>query len=218
MKGAATPCHEISDFDRDDLRDTREAFATALTFELGQNWLTAPEPGFSSGKVKIGWRDDLLLVLAELDDELPSTRADAINQDLWKLGDTFEMFLAEEGADPYFEFHIAPNATRLQLEFASSEEFQALKPGGSIEDLKVAEPLFTYEVWTGPQKWTVMAEIPATIFGADAPLLRSRIWRVSFSRYDYLPGSDRPVLSSTSPHTVADFHRRDEWRPIRFVG
>ena len=218
MKGPATPCHEIGDFDRQDLFDVRDAFSTALTFDLAQTWLPKSQPGLAGGKVKLGWRDDLFLVLAELEDDRPSTKAEWNNEDIWLLGDAFEMFIAEEGGDPYYEFHISPNARRLQLNFPSSAEFRTLKPGDSIDEYRISEPLFTYEVWTGPQKWTILAEIPSSIFGGDAPLLRSRVWRVSFSRYDYLPGSETPVLSSTSPHQAADFHRREEWRAVRFVG
>lgn len=218
MSKSVIHCHEIGDFDRQDLSDVREAFATALTFDLGQAWLERPEEGLAEGKVKLGWRDDLFLVLAELEDVQPTTKAEWNNENLWQLGDTFEMFVAEAGGEPYFEFHISPNARHLQLEFPSSAEFQKLRPGDSLDEFLVTEPLFTYEVWTGPSKWTVLAEIPSSIFVPEGPLLRSRMWEVSFSRYDYLPGVDEPVLSSTSPHAVAKFHRREEWRPVRFVG
>jgi hypothetical protein len=38
-----------------------------------------------------------------------------------------------------------------------------------------------------------------------------------FGRYDYTPGQTRPVISSTSPHAICSFHRRDEWRRVRLA-
>lgn len=36
------------------------------------------------------------------------------------------------------------------------------------------------------------------------------------SKY-YTRGRERPVLSSTSPHKVLNFHRQSEWGELRFV-
>ena len=54
--------------------------------------------------------------------------------------------------------------------------------------------------------WSVSLSLPLTASPGD------RI-RVSCCRYDY--GSSRaPIISSTSPHPVRDFHRPQDWREI----
>jgi hypothetical protein len=61
------------------------------------------------------------------------------------------------------------------------------------------------------QRWEVAAEIPLDLIcEASRPQSGSR-WLFSFSRYDYTRGREKPLLSSTSPHTVLNFHRQEEW-------
>jgi hypothetical protein len=38
-----------------------------------------------------------------------------------------------------------------------------------------------------------------------------------FGRYDYTPGQPKPMISSTSPHAICNFHCREEWRRVRLA-
>lgn len=67
------------------------------------------------------------------------------------------------------------------------------------------------------QKWFVFAVIPALAI-CGKPELRAGVrWHFSFSRYDYTRGRGEPVISSTSPHPVGDFHRQQEWGELTLV-
>jgi len=46
------------------------------------------------------------------------------------------------------------------------------------------------------------------------PAQNTDIWLLSFGRYDYSPDRPLPVISSTSPHAVCNFHRKEEWRRV----
>jgi hypothetical protein len=75
---------------------------------------------------------------------------------------------------------------------------------------------FRSTVWVEGGRWVVLAEIPASLVcGAPTPLPGQR-WRFSFSRYDYTRGRAEPVISSTSPHPCADFHRQEDWGLLLF--
>lgn len=39
---------------------------------------------------------------------------------------------------------------------------------------------------------------------------------LSFGGYDYFPGVEDAVISSTSAQRVCDFHRKEEWRFVDF--
>jgi len=53
------------------------------------------------------------------------------------------------------------------------------------------------------------------VCGSNDPLAGRR-WHFSFSRYDDTQGVTEPVISSTSPHAVANFHSQKEWGVIEF--
>lgn len=212
-------CRELPVFAADNLDAVRAAFAPADSCELRQSWLSEPEADFMPTTVRAGWRGDALLVLAELEDADIFTRATALNQRMWELGDTFEIFLQPAGSPGYVEFHVTPNNQRLQVSFPDAAALQRAQASGSIEELLVAGEAFRSWTWPLPDKqcWFVYAEIPAAaVCGAQLPLTGTQ-WHFSFSRYDYARGRPEPILSSSSPHSLLNFHRRQEWGAIFFV-
>ncbi len=195
-------CRETGLREGAELEETRAAFAAAEPCPLGQAWLQAPESRLQSGAVRVARRERTLLVLAELDDADIHTSATRPNQRFWELGDTFEMFLEPEGATRYLELHVAPNGLTLQLRIPIP------RPAVEPETLMVEGPLFERRVWVEAGRWTVLASVPfASIGGPPA--------RFSFCRYDYTRERSAPVLSSTSPYSRLDFHRRHEWGILR---
>jgi hypothetical protein len=82
-----------------------------------------------------------------------------------------------------------------------------------MEELTVAEPLFYSETSLTPEGWSVVARIP---LGGLFPTTHLE-WLLSFGRYDYTPGQPKPVISSTSPHAICNFHRKEEWRRVRLA-
>ncbi len=213
------PCPALPPFARDDREAVRVAFQGAPVMEMGQSWRESLEVGFSPARVRVGWREDRLMVFAELTDAKLVTQATENNQRLWTLGDVFEIFLRDSSGERYLEFHVAPNGRRLQLVFSDRATLGQLAANGMvIEDLMVAEPMFEFSHWVDGDQWSICAEIPNSAFLQPGTTLAGRTWLASFSRYDYRAPGTEPVISSTSPHAVASFHRQQEWAELVFVG
>lgn len=148
------------------------------------------------------------------------TEATGPNQRLWELGDVFEIFLQPEGGRGYLELHVAPNNCRLQLRFAdvASEDYAYTRHSGDLSRVLLPDGVFDSWTWVDPPAnlWAALASIPSSLVDREPGPVSGRVWRYSFSRYDYTHGEAEPVISSTSKHTVADFHRREEWGWLRF--
>jgi len=200
------------------LEDLRRAFRTAAPLELGQAWLKKTEADFAPGRVQTAWREQSLLVLAQLTDADIFTGVTGLNQKAWLLGDTFEIFLRPVGQPAYIEFHVTPNNRHLQLRFPNAEAAARAGRPGILESLMVPGEVFHSRTWVQPEarQWFVFAEIPAGAVCAAPTSLAGCRWHFSFSRYDYTRGRGKPVISSTSPHAVASFHRQEEWGVMTF--
>lgn len=212
-------CWELPPFSAEDLEAVRSVFAFADGCILSQAWLADLEPDFMPATVRAGRHGNSLLVFAELHDVDIFSRATAHNQRMWELGDVLEIFLQPENSESYVEFHVTPGNWHLQLEIPDAAALQRARAENRFDDLLLSDGVFSSQVWTLPKtkKWFVLAEIPvAVICGARLPLEGAR-WRFSFSRYDYIRGRCEPVISSTSPHSQPDFHRRDEWGTLLFI-
>lgn len=216
---AAIQCLPLPDFDASDLAAVRAAFAATSPCALGQSWRPALEPGYAPGQVRVGWRPEALLVFAELTDPDIFTSATAVNQRMWELGDTFEIFLRPDGQTPYVEFHVTPNNLRLQLRIPSTAALRRAQAANEIGEFLLSGSVFRSETWIQPenQQWFVLAVIPASVVSGAARLNAGNRWHCSFSRYDYTRGTSEPIISSTSPHPVADFHRQQEWGELTFA-
>lgn len=210
---------ELRAFDPDDLADARLAFDPATPVSSQQGWLAKPDPDFAPMTVRSGWRRDELFVFAELTDADIFTGATAHNQRLWELGDTFEIFLRLAGQESYLELQVAPNNRRPQLRYPNPEAVERARALGSVEDFMTQERIFRARAWVRLKeaKWFVLAQIPVCSVCGKTRLLPRLEWRFSFSRYDYTRGRIDPVISSTSPHVKADFHRQQEWGILRLA-
>jgi hypothetical protein len=212
-------CLPLPDFDQSNLDSVRVAFEAATPCAMGQAWRAAVEPGFAPGQVRIGWREDSLLIFAELNDHDIFSSATTTNQRMWELGDTFEVFLRPDGQTEYIELHVTPNNQQLRLRFASTEALRSAQAANVFDDFLLPWNVFYSATWLQPenQKWFVYAAIPAIAVCSQARIRAGSRWHFSFSRYDYTRGNGEPVVSSTSPHAVADFHRQQEWGELVFA-
>jgi hypothetical protein len=204
-------------FSADDLTSVCRAFERAPICELQQAWLPTPDPCFAPGTVRVGWRENTLFVYAELPDADVFTGASALNQRLWELGDAFEIFLKTESQESYVELQVAPTNHRLQLRYADRTALEDARRSGDLSGALIPGEAFHSRTWVqeAPSRWNVLAEIPASLVTGPNARLDVR-WQSSFGRYDYTRGHARPVISSTSPHSEADFHRQHEWGWLEF--
>ena len=210
---------ELRAFDLDDLVDVRRAFETATPVSSQQRWRAEPEPDFAPMTVRSGWQAGELFVFAELTDADIFTRATAHHQRLWELGDAFEIFLRLAGQESYLELQVAPNNRRLQLRYPNPAAVARARKLGSAKEFIVRGKTFRSRTWPRAKKakWFVLAQMPARLVYGKTRLRSGLEWRFSFSRYDYTRGRMAPVISSTSPHPKADFHRQQEWGILRLV-
>jgi hypothetical protein len=208
-------CQPLPVFEPDDLANVRAAFAGATPISLGQAWLAVPEPDFAPGIVRTGWREQSLLVFADLSDDNVFTLAKRHNDRFWELGDTFEMFLQPPGRQDYAELHVAPNNLRVQLRFAKPPSPRDADPFAAA---LIHDQVFDSWTWIKPDRrgWCVFADIPAGAL-LEHPALAASTWRFSFGRYDATPGREHPVISSSSRHTRPAFHRPHEWGELHFA-
>lgn len=206
-------------FNGTDLESVRRAFHSAAPCRLRQAWQERESSNFAPALVRTGWRHNSFLVYAELTDADIFTQASGLNQRLWELGDAFEIFLRPEGDEAYVEFQVAPNNQRLQLRYVSRAALDRARKTGSLADALIPGAAFRSKIWIEDQnsRWHIFAEIPAQVVCGSTDSLGGGRWHFSFSRYDYTQGVAEPVISSTSPHAEANFHRQQEWGVLSFI-
>jgi hypothetical protein len=156
-------------------------------------------------------------VRADLVDEEVGTRATGDNQRLWELGDAFELFLEQEGGGFYFEGHVSPAGHRLHLRLTGADHL-AMRAGTARAEDFVQPPGFQAHTCRTVDGWAAEILLPAAIVqeGGETSLPIGMRWKASFCRYDAWSDGRKPVISSTSPHRVASFHLRDDWRILCF--
>lgn len=216
----APSCLSVKPLDVEDVASwTRleEALADAPDVQAFQAWRAEPEPGFRPMRVKAGWTREALVVHAVLEDAdifNPERRFNAMS---FMAGDVFEMFLRPVDQEAYFEFHVTPENQKLQLRFPSARAFSELRrempPEWFINHRVIASRV---RVTPAEEQWEVVAEIPFDLVCENSRPGPGMRWLFSFSRYDYTRGNSKPVLSSTSPHTVLGFHRQEDWGELEF--
>ena len=146
----AVDCMPMPEFDKTSLEAVNEAFRDAASVELGQSWLSNRETKFRPGKVRIGWRDESLLVMAELDDDHIFSRASALNQKTWEMGDAFEIFLRPVQQSAYLEFHVTPNNHRLQLRFPDAQAVRDAQLSGDFASFFLEGNVIESFAWVRP--------------------------------------------------------------------
>ncbi|HET7624369.1 MAG TPA: hypothetical protein VFM25_03815, partial [Verrucomicrobiae bacterium] len=211
-------CEPLPKFDSKNLENVRRAFQSATPIFLRQTWLNEEEKNFTATVVQTGWRENSLLVFAELTDADIFNRATRLNQRTWELGDAFEIFLASTQNESYVELHVTPENRHLQLCFPDANSVELARKTGNLENFLIPHDAFFSATWIESEnsRWNVYAEIPAALVCGKNGFLENTRWHFSFCRYDHTRGIAEPVISSTSPHAKADFHRRQDWGAIHF--
>jgi hypothetical protein len=181
-----------------------------MVLPLLQSWLPTTEPGFQPGTTNFIWKEGVLNLTVDLIDEEVITTATANQQRLWEHGDVVELFVQRIGESGYREYQVSPNGFTLALSYPDLSGVASVRSGERQID----------EFFSGDSSdasFMARAELTATGWLArfSIPLAGGsgeRI-RVSCCRYDAGTGGV-PIISSTSPHPVRDFHRPQDWREM----
>ncbi len=204
-------CPKISLSSSEPSWDSLNDFDSAL--EVPFHYLRGPKELFRPASARVGWSGNRLLVLATLTDDEVYTDSTADNQELWQLGDVFEIFMRDLGGDEYFELHTSPAAHRLQLRFPNPQTLYDLRDGkGALTDCMLDGRMLTSQTRQIADGWQVLAAVEW-----PQPAMEGRTALISLSRYDCTRGVEEPVLSSTSRHQVVNYHRQEEWTPVVFA-
>jgi hypothetical protein len=211
-------CPLLPSFDVGHFYDVQMAFSSAVSMKLGQAWRRQPVPNFSPARVCVGWRYKSILIYAELIDLDIFTSASVVNQRLWELGDTFEIFLKPATVPGCVKLQVAPNNLHLQLRLPHVRAIKNLRRDGLAQYL-MGEETFHSKSWvhSNGNRWYIYIEVPAKILCEPVESLAGQQWQFSFGRYDHNRNGREPVISSTSPHAQPDFHRHKEWGVLIFV-
>ena len=209
-------CHELAPFDKTNWNSVTAAFCGAPELHFGQHWMSKPDEALRPAVVKIGWSGSRVLFLAELVDDEIATRAKQRNESVYLLGDVFEIFAGVAGNPAYIEYHLAPNGIIAQLRWPDADAIKSARESGTAQFL-IEENDSILQARVEDGLWRVYGELPATSLSGASGDLDGEVWEMSFSRYDYNADGSSHVLSSTSPHALASYHRRHEWRRIEFV-
>jgi len=186
------------------------------SWRMGQTWERRESPRFQSGSVSMAWEPDALTVFAHLPDRDVFSASRSDGEELFRLGDVFEIFIRRGDSEEYLELHVSPNGHQLHLRWTEAK-FRRHGAGVPLQEFKADPRAFSsrVEILENEKAWSALIRIPAEIFSEGQAFRQGERFAVSFSRYDV----DRRgwargfyTLSSTSPHQAANFHRFQEWR------
>lgn len=188
---------------------------------FAQPWAGDPPPrARTTTTARLLWDDHYLYFFADMEDH--DLFADILEADgrTWH-NDVFELFFWPEGrGDPYYELQVNAAGTKLDLYFA--------RPGVPFEQAK-RDGTFGWEtavVRRGTldrrddrdEGWSVEGRIPWSDFARTGGRpLSGAVWRFALCRYDYTLG-ERPELATCAPLSRPDFHRREDYARLQFVG
>lgn len=175
-----------------------------MELPLTQSWLPQLEKGFRPGMATFSYSDGKLHLKAELIDEEVGSSATAHGQKLWEHGDVVELFIQKEGEEGYWEFQVAPNGFTLALHYPDITCVAAVRNKERQMEEFLTKEIPAVTITMTPEGWKVLLSI-------SLPASPGEKLRVSCCRYDAGEGRP-PVISSTSPHPVRDFHRPRDWR------
>jgi len=187
-------------------------------WRMQQAWLESEQENFLPGTISMAWEPDALFVFAVLPDEQIFSASTADDQQLWTLGDVFEIFIRRESSPVYLELHVTPNEHQLHLEWTEEGMAKIRAKQAELKDFMRDARAFQAEVSKLAENkgWAVFARIPASILPDGTPFAPGEKLSISFSRYDTDGEGQNAVLSSTSPHEKQklSFHRLQEWRSV----
>ncbi len=149
--------------------------------------------------VQLAWDKNGLYWAAEIEDHDITPFGVRHNDTLWH-GDVVELFLRPYNDLRYYELEVNPNGQLFELAFPTNKEEHGMVAKATRMDGKTPG-------------WRIEARIPWDEL-AGSPTPDSK-WTFTAAFFDH--GADRkPVMGATAPLTQGNFHRTQEYMPLRF--
>jgi len=202
---------------------TEPAWSGATVFEdYHLAWLGEKDrPAKTKTRTRLLWDSEYLYFTAEMEDTDLFADVTRQDDDTWN-NDVWELFLKPAGDKGYYEFHVNAANTKFDI-------FLPHRGGWLVKRLRRTHAFHIESEVTlkgtlndladRDKGWTVEGRIPWSDLrmSGGAPKAGDE-WTFSLCRYDYSVGSERPELSSITPYKQLDFHRHEDFLPIRFGG
>lgn len=189
---------------------------------FSQPWLGAQDrPARAATRARLLWDDEAFYFFVECGDADLWAEIREHDGRLW-FNDTFEIFLKPSREKPgYYEFHVNPAGATLDCFFPSRESggFDRWKSVHPFEFRAAAVCDGTLNVRTDRDRgWSAEGRIAWTGFDPTGGRPRGGdLWTFALCRYDYTEGEKEPELSTCAPLGAKNFHRHEDYRPLRFV-
>jgi hypothetical protein len=185
-------------------------------------WLGARDrPAKTKTVARLLWDDDYLYFHAEMEDH--DLYADITEHDgmTWE-NDVFELFFKPaDKAKGYYEFQVSAAGTKMDM-------FLPSRGSGGYRRWKGAHP-FAWETRVArdgtlndpsdrDRGWSVEGRFPWKDFAPTGGRpARGDVWKFALCRYDYSIDFDDPELSTHAPLQALNFHRHEDYAPLRFA-
>jgi len=219
---AAVECRRAAALMKIDGRLDEPAWARAQVVTFQRAWMPADQrQPPTQTKARLLWDDDYLYFAAEMEDT--DVFADVTAQDgpLW-TNDVFELFFKpSKEKQGYYEFEINAANTKFDMFMPSRGS------GGASRHAKEREFHIESKVvvhgtlndWNDRDTgWTIEGRIPWSDFALTGgrPAVGDT-WLHALCRYDFSAGLEEQALSSSAPLKAVNFHRYEDYVPLRFV-
>lgn len=207
-------CLPLPEFDAENWNEVARIFAGMPVCHYGQPWRADLQPRWMPARTHIGYDAQHFWMFSVFEDIDVFNTCLTLNEHVYKFGDVFEIFLRPLAGEEYIEFHVTPDNQHMQIRWPRAR--RSLTDEGWIPHFLSQRSFQSWtQVNTLHNRWNILAAIPYETLGISTPQEGDE-WLYSFGRYDYTRGFKRPILSSTSPHRVRDFHRQHEWNRLVF--
>ena len=186
---------------------------TDTSWTLARPTTLLPSLGQSTGTARCLRTDDGLAVFVSGPDTHLTATVTEHDGRTWD-DDVFEVFIQPDTGEHYYEFHITPAGTTLDLRLPAPEGEDARTTNAPVfHQLSAVHLIGSLNDTTPDEGWSAEVWIPwSDIGGAPEPGAR---WTGHVARYDYAADGTY-ALASTAPFTEVGFHRRHEWPDLLF--
>lgn len=192
---------------------TIDGVASEPIWSVTRPTLLLPSLGESTGQAHCLRTDDGLAIFVTGPDTHLTASVTEHDGRTWD-DDVFEVFVQPDTGEHYFEFHVTPLGTTLDLRLPAPEGSDARTTNAPVfHQLSAVHLDGTLNDNRPDQGWSAEFLIPWSDLGGEPEA--GDTWTGHIARYDYAPDGTY-ALASTAPFTEVGFHRRHEWPVMLF--